>query len=164
MLIIKFICVIVICFSSWILGKMYAETLKNKICMVEKYIILLKEIKSNVSYSGKNLYDFLGVKSYDKTNRFCTFLLQNKEKGLEKAVQTYSPINEEEKFCVESMFEAFAFLENSSDTESISDMISCTTDKLTEYKKQLGEEYKGKIKTSPPIFLLCGLFIALVLI
>lgn len=163
-MLIKFICVLVICFSSWFLGKMHSETLKNKIKLVEKYIILLKEIKSNVYYSGKNIYDFFGVKSYDKINRFCAHLLQNKEIGFEKAIETYTPINEEEKFCVSSLLEAFVFLENSSDTESISDLISCTVERLTEYKKQVQEEYKGKIKTSPPIFLLCGLFIALVLI
>lgn len=163
-MLIKFICVLIICFSSWFLGKMYAETLKNKVYLVEKYIILLKEIKSNVYYSGKNVYDFLAIQSYDKTNKFCAHLLKNKENGFESAINTYVPVNDEEKFCVASLLEAFTFLENSSDTESISDLISLTIEKLTEYKKQLGEEYKGKIKTGPPIFLLCGLFIALVLI
>ena len=163
-MLIKFICVLVICFSSWFFGKMYSETLKNKIKLVEKYISLLKEIKSNVYYSGKNIYDFLAIQSYDKTNKFCAHLLKNKEIGFEQAIKTYTPENDEEKFCVSSLIDAFTFLENSSDTESISDLISYTVEKLSEYKKQLGEEYKGKIKTSPPIFLLCGLFIALVLI
>lgn len=163
-MLIKFICVLIICFSSWFLGKMYSETLSNKINLVEKYIILLKEIKSNVYYSGKNIYDFLGVKNHDKTNKFCVYLLENKENGFENAIKNYTPKNKEEQFCVDSLYEAFVFLENSSDSDSISDLISCTVEKLQEYKKQLGEEYKGKIKTAPEIFLLCGLFIALVLI
>ena len=163
-MLIKFLCVIVICFSSWFLGKMYSESLISKINLVEKYIKLLKEIKSNVCYSGKNVYDFLAVQSYDKTNNFCSFLLKNKDVGFEKAIKAYAPENEEEKFCVSALFEAFVFLENSSDTEGISDLILCAIEKLSEYKKQLGEEYKGKIKTAPPIFLLFGLFIALVLI
>ena len=163
-MLIKFICALIICFSSWFLGKMYAETLKNKVNLVEKYIILLKEIKSNVYYSGKNIYEFLNVQTFDKSNKFCVHLLKNKESGLANAIKTYSPLNKEEQFCVESSYEAFKFLENSSDTEGISDLISCAVEQLQEYKKQLWEEYKGKIKTAPHMFLLCGLFVSLVLI
>ena len=91
-------------------------------------------------------------------------MLQNKAVGLEGAIKNFTPINQEETFCIDSLLDAFVILENSSDAENISDAISCAIEKLNEHKKQLWEEQKGKIKTAPFIFLLMGLFIALVLI
>lgn len=163
-MLIKTVCVFIICFSSWFFGNVFSETLRNRIKVIDTYIILLKEIKSNVYYSGKNIYDFLTIKSYEKNNNFCTFLLKNKEKGFEETIKEYTPSNDEEKFCINEVYDAFVFLENSSDAESISDVFKSTIIGLEDYKKQIQEEYRGKIKTTPFLFLLFGLFIALVLI
>ena len=163
-MLIKIICVFIICFASWFFGNMYSDTLNNRIKLIDKYIILLKEIKSNVYYSGKNIYEFLTIKSYQKDNGFCAFLLKNKEKGFENTIKEYVPLNEEEKICINELYDSFVFLENSSDAESISELLQSAIINLEDYKKQIQEEYKGKIKISPFLFLLFGLFIALVLI
>ncbi len=163
-MLIKSVCVFIICFCSWFLGNVYSETLHSRIKLIDRYILLLKELKSNVYYSGKNIYDFLAIKSYQKENKFCAFLLKNKEKGFEKSIKEFITSNEEEKFCINTLYEAFVFLENSSDAEGISELLKSAIISLEDYKKQIQEEYKGKIKITPFLFLLCGLFIALVII
>lgn len=163
-MLVKLLCIIVLCFCAWFFGKGYSDVLKDRISLVNEYIIFCKELKSAVAYSGKNVYAFLEKNKLKYTREFCNFLIQNKAFGIEKALQKYESINKDEEKCIGILSQALTFIENSSDIEGISELLIGAGESLENHKKQIQEEYKGKIKTAPSIALISGLFIALVLI
>lgn len=163
-MLIKFLCVIVFSFCAWYFGKNFSDVLKDRISLVDEYIVFSKELKSAVSYSGKNIYDFLETNKLKHTTEFSNFLIKNKTIGIEKSLEKYKIKNKDEEICISALKEALVFIENSSDIEGIGQLLIGAEENLENHKKQIQEEYKGKIKIAPSIALIGGLFIALVLI
>jgi len=163
-MLIKFISVIILSLCAWFFGKNYSDLLIEKIHIVEEYILFSKELKSAVYFSGKNVYEFFKNNKLKATENFCTFLINNKTIEIMKSIKKFKPINNDEKICVDFLYEPLVFIENSSDTEVIAELLNSASENLLSYKLQIQEEYKGRIKTAPSITLICGLFIALVLI
>ncbi len=163
-MLIKTFCVIVLCFCAWFFGKSFSDVLKDRINLVDDYIIFSKELKSAVGFSGQNIYDFLQVNKLKHTSLLCDYLIEQKSIGIEKALENYKSKNQDEEKCIEIIKQTLVFIEHSSDIEGISQLLAGVAESLEIHKKQIQEEYKGKIKTAPSIALIGGLFIALVLI
>lgn len=150
----------VICIVTWLMGRCYSETIKEKIKTVEKYVTFAQNFKSAVGFSGKNMFSF-----FEETDLcFCDFALKNKSKGIKTIFNEFETKEIEEKECLKILREALIFAENSSDIESIVCTLERAINDLGIYKKQLEEDLRGKIKTASPIGAMIGLFIAVLII
>ena len=163
-MLVKLICTTTIVFCTWFFGISYSQILRDRVKLVDSYVFFLTELKSAITYSGKNIYDFLSENKQKYTRSISEFLILNKDAGIKKTIKDFKCSNNDEQKCVDLISDLMSFIENSSDINVIADLIDLACQNIDNYKKQIQEEYKGKIKIAPSISLICGLFIALVLI
>ncbi len=163
-MLVKIICTITIMICTWFFGISYSQILKDRVKLVDAYVLFLTELKSVITYSGKNIYEYLSENKQKYTKNFCEFLIINKDAGIKKTIKDFKCSNNDEQKCIDLIIDLMSFIESSSDINAIADLIDLSCENIVNYKKQIQEEYKGKIKIAPSISLICGLFIALVLI
>ncbi len=158
-MLLKLFCGIFICFGTWILGKNVSESYRQKIAIIEEYVAFLKNFKSNVTFSGLNMYDFL--KKCKEPQNLITYLLEKKDTI---DIKDFKGACIEEETCADIISEALIVAGTSSDTLSIADFIDEALLKLLQYKKEYLEECCGKIRTAPKIGLIVGMFFAVLIL
>ena len=150
---------IFICFGTWFLGKNVSESYRQKIEIIEKYVAFLKNFRSNVTFSGLNIYEFL--KKCKEPQNLITYLLEKKDTI---DIKNFKGSCIEEEKCADIISEALSVASTSSDTLAIADFIDEALLKLLQYKKEYLEECYGKIRIAPKIGLIVGMFVAVLIL
>jgi hypothetical protein len=163
-MLIKIACATAICICSWLLGNGYKNSLSEKIKIIEEYISFSIGLKSAVSFSGKNLYEYIKNSKFKHLKAFGDYLCENKDIGIEKNIKSYISLSLIEKECIEKMEPSLLLLESSSDVYGIAEQLDESIRMLELYKNEIREAYCGKIKTAPSLALITGLFVAVLLI
>ena len=160
-MLLKFLGGLVIIFGTWLLGKNIAEGYCENIKIIDSYILMIKSFKSAVFFSGINMYEFFYKNNFKYTERLFKYL---SEKRNIKEIVNFKGVNGTEDKCISLISESFLLAEKSSDRELISEYLEECLLKLSQLKKEMMEDYRGKIKTAPMIGAIIGIFIAVVII
>ncbi len=160
-MLLKLIGVGIIASGAWVLGRSVSEGYKDKIKIIDSYIAFIKNFKSVVLFSGTNMYVFFSKNQDNNTKKFLNFLIDRK---CNSALFEFKGANKIEDKCISLISESIILAEKTSDRELISDFLEECAYKLTCFKKEIMEEYRGKIKTAPSVGLMFGIFIAVLIV
>ncbi len=159
---LKLIGAMLLCLGCWYAGKCYSQNYNERIRLIDEYISFTLSLKSAIGFSGMTLRSFFERNMGKYTQRFSEICL--KEDDILNNIKCFEPINKEEAECVQIVTDFLEIAEHSSDIQIIMDIADEAVSHLTLYKKQITEEYCGKIKISPEIGLLVGVFVAVLVL
>ena len=154
------ISIFIILFSFY-LGVQRTKQLKQRLFDVEEYRKLICGLESAIRCLKKNMFEFFAVSDFKSP--FIEYIVKNKDNQIDKAVEKYQRTKEEEEI-IKIILPALIFAQNSSDITGISGALLHADEMLSAYQKQLKEDLDGKIKTTPYIYLLVGIFIAVIIV
>lgn len=163
-MIFKILICCLISFYAWCVGKKYAETMNNRVKIIDSYVSLFMAFKSAVLFSGIDIFRFFSKYYAEDLKELCVQITNCNENSFESALEKYECRCKEEEKCVESLKNILACAENSNDSEYVGDFISEQIILLEEYKKIIEEDYRGKVKIAPVVTLVIGLFASVLLI
>lgn len=154
------ISILIILFSLY-LGAQKAQQLKQRLVLVEDYRKLICGLESAIRCLKQNMFEFFQNSVFKPP--FIQYVIKNREVQIDKAINNYKKLGEEEEI-IKIISPALAFAQNSSDITGISGALLHADEMLSVYQKQLKEEFDGKIKTTPYIYILVGVFIAVIIV
>lgn len=143
------------------LGEKKTQKLKNKLVFVDDYRKLMRELESAIRCVRKNMFEFFNLSNFKPP--FIMHLILNKNQSIDESRQNFTCETEEEKI-VKIILPALSFAQSSSDIEGISASLNYADEQLCQYQRELKEELDGKIKTTPYLYFLCGVFIAVLIL
>ncbi len=156
---IAFSLIIVLAFLF--LGEKKTRQLKGKLTFIEDYRKLICELESAIRCVRKNMFEFFLHSNFKPP--LIEHLIANKNEDINHSIKTFRSTKEEEKI-VKIIAPALAFAQNSSDVKGISGALNHAQEMLCEYQKELKGELSGKIKTTPYLYFLIGVFVAVIII
>lgn len=143
------------------LGEKKSKKLKSKLLLVDNYRKLVRGLESGVRCIRQNMFEYFKLSNFKPP--FILHLLSNKNKDVLEAESNFKSEDEEQKI-IKIILPALSFTQNSSDVDGISASLNYADEQLCQYQKELKEELDGKIKTTPYLYFLCGVFIAVLIL
>ena len=150
---------IILCFLF--LGEKKTRQLKDKLNFIEDYRKFVCELESAIRCVKKNMFEFFCFSNFKPP--LIEHLITNKSKDINEAIKTFKSTQEEEQI-VKIIAPALAFAQKSSDVKGISGALLHAQEMLCEYQNELKRELGGKIKTTPYLYFLVGVFVAVIII